>query len=59
MFKADKDNYFRQSNYNWVVAPRNKPAEDLIRSQFQSRAEFTDQRSSLFKLLKAESFESL
>ena len=40
------DSYFWQSNYNWVIDRRNMPVEDLIKSQFQSEEEFTDQRSS-------------
>ena len=39
-----------------MVAPRNTPVEDLIRSQFQSESEFTDQCSSNFKLLIAVNF---
>ena len=35
------------------------PVEDLIRSQFQSEEEFTDQRSSHFKLCIAVNFKSL
>ena len=35
------------------------PVEDLIMSQFQSEEEFTDQRSSHFKLCKALNFKSL
>ena len=33
---------------------RNMPVEDLIRSQLQSEEEFTDQRSSHFKLCIAK-----
>ena len=51
--------YFRQSSYNWVVDRRNMPVEDLIRSQLQSKEEFTDQRSSYFKLCIAVNFKSL
>ena len=51
--------YFWQSNYNWVVDHRNMPVEDLIRSQFQSEEEFTDQRSSHVKLCIAVNFKSL
>ena len=35
------------------------PAEDVIRSQIQSEEEFTDQRSSHFKLCIAVNFKSL
>ena len=35
------------------------PAEDLIRSQLQSEEEFTDQRSSHFKLCKTIKFSQL
>ena len=35
------------------------PVEDLIRSQLQSDEEFTDQRSSHFKLCIAVNFKSL
>ena len=35
------------------------PVEDLIRSQLQSEEEFTDQRSSHFKLCIAVNFKSL
>ena len=35
------------------------PVEDLIRSQLQSEEEFTDQRSSHFKLCIAGNFKSL
>ena len=35
------------------------PVEDLIRSQLQSEDEFTDQRSSDFKLCIAVNFKSL
>ena len=38
---------------------RNMPVEDLIRSQLQSEEEFTDQRSSHFKLCTAVNFKSL
>ena len=48
------DIYFWQSNYNWVADHRNMPVEDLIRSQLQSEEEFTDQRSSHFKLCIAK-----
>ena len=41
-------NYFSQSNYNWVDR-RNRPVEDLIRSQLQSEEELTGQRSSHVK----------
>ena len=51
--------YFWQSNYNWVVDHRTMPVEDLIRSQLQSKEEFTDQRSSYFKLCVAVNFKSL
>ena len=53
------DSYFWQSNYNWVVDRRNMPVEDLIKSQLQSEEEFTDQRSSHFKLCMAVNFKSL
>ena len=33
-----------------MVDRRNMPVEDLIRSQLQSEEEFTDRRSSHFKL---------
>ena len=33
-----------------MVDRRNRPVEDIIRSQIQSEEEFTDQRSSHFKL---------
>ena len=36
-----------------MVDRRNTPVEDLIRSQLQSEEEFTDQRSSHFKLCVA------
>ena len=51
--------YFWQSNYNWVVDRRNIPVEDLSRSQLQSEEEFTDQRSSHFKLCTAVNFKLL
>ena len=35
------------------------PVEDLIRSQLQGEEEFTDQRSSHFKLCMAVNFKSL
>ena len=38
---------------------RNMPVEDIIRSQLQSEEEFTDQRSSNFKLCIAVNFKSL
>ena len=38
---------------------RNMPVEDLIRSQLQSEEEFTDQRSSHFKLCIGLNFKSL
>ena len=41
-----------------MVDRRNMPVEDLIRSQFQSEEEFTDQRSH-FKLCIAVNFKSL
>ena len=53
------DSYFWQSNYNWVVDRRNMPVEDLIRSQLQSEEEFTDQRSSHFKLCITVNFKSV
>ena len=42
-----------------MVDRRNMPVEDLIRSQLQSEEEFTDQRSSHFKLCIAVNFKSL
>ena len=42
-----------------MVDRRNTPVEDLIRSQLQSEEEFTDQRSSHFKLCIAINFKSL
>ena len=42
-----------------MVDERNTAVEDLIRSQLQSEEEFTDQRSSHFKLCIAVSFNSL
>ena len=42
-----------------MVDRRNTPVEDLIRSQFQSAEEFTDQRSSHFKLCIAVHLKSL
>ena len=42
-----------------MVDRRNKPVEDLIRSQFQSEEEFTDQCSSHFKLCIAVNYKSL
>ena len=45
--------------YNWVVDRRNMPVEDLIRSQFQSEEDLTDQRSSHFQLCIAVKFKSL
>ena len=51
--------YLWQSSYNWVVDRMNMPVEDLIRSQLQSEEEFTDQRSSHFKLCIAVYFKSL
>ena len=42
-----------------MVDRRNTPVEDLIRSQLQSEEEFTDQRSSHFKLCLAVNFKSL
>ena len=53
------DKCFPQSNCNQVVAPRNTPVEDRIRSQVQSAAEFTDHRFSHFKLRKDVNFKSL
>ena len=52
-------NYFWESTYNWVVDCRNKLAENLIKSQFQSEEEFTDQRSSHFKLCIVINLKSL
>ena len=42
-----------------MVDRRNMPVEDFIRSQLQSEEEFTDQRSSHFKLCIAVNFKSL
>ena len=42
-----------------MVDRRNMPVEDFIRSQLQSEEEFTDQRSSHFKLCVAVNFKSL
>ena len=42
-----------------MVDRSNMPVEDLIRSQLQSEKEFTDQRSSHFKLCIAVNFKSL
>ena len=42
-----------------MVDCRNMPVEDFIRSQFQSEEEFTDQRSSHFKLCIPVNFKSL
>ena len=42
-----------------MIDRRNMPVEDLIRSQLQSEEEFTDQRSSHFKLCVTVSFKSL
>ena len=42
-----------------MVDRRNMLAEDLMRSQLQSEEEFTDQRSSHFKLCTAVNFKSL
>ena len=41
-----------------MVDRRSMPVEDLIRSQLQSEEEFTDQRSSHFKLCIAVNFKS-
>ena len=57
--KLSLGSYFWQSNYNWVVDRRNMPVEDLIRSQLQSEEEFTDQRSSHFKLSIAVNLKPL
>ena len=35
------------------------PVKDFVRSQFQNEEEFTDQRSSYFKLCIAVNFKSL
>ena len=48
---------FWQSNYNWMVDRRSMLVEDCIRSQLQSEEEFTDQRSSHFKLFIAVNFK--
>ena len=37
-----------------MVDRRNMPVEDFIRSQLQSEEEFTDQRSSHFKLYSSK-----
>ena len=42
-----------------MIDRRNTPVEDLIRSQLQREEEFTDQRSSHFKLCIAVTFKSL
>ena len=42
-----------------MVDRRNMPVEDLIRLQLKSEEEFTDQRSSHFKLFLAVNFKSL
>ena len=42
-----------------MVDHRNTAVEDLIRSQLESEEEFTDQRSSHFKLCIAVNFNSL
>ena len=42
-----------------MVDRKNTPVGDLIQSQLQSEEEFTDQRSSHFKLCKAQNFKSL
>ena len=42
-----------------MVEHRNMPVENLIRSQLQSEEEFTDKRSSHFKLCIAVNFKSL
>ena len=42
-----------------MVDRRNTLVEDLIKSQLQSEEEFTDQRSSDFKLCTAVNFKSL
>ena len=42
-----------------MVDRSNMPVEDFIRSQLQSEEEFTDQRSSHFKLCIAVNFKSL
>ena len=42
-----------------MVDRKSMPVEDLIRSQLQSEEEFTDQRSSHFKLRKALYFKLL
>ena len=54
-----KNRVQKLSNYNCVVDRRNMPVEDLIRSQLLSEEEFTDQRSSHFKLCIAVNFKSL
>ena len=42
-----------------MVDRRNTPVEDIIMSQLQSEEEFTDQRSSHFKLFIVVKFKSL
>ena len=42
-----------------MVDRRNRPVEDLVRSQLQSEEELTEQRSSHFKLSIAVNFKSL
>ena len=42
-----------------MVGHRNRPVEDLIRSQLQNNKEFTGQRSFHFKLCTAPNFKSL
>ena len=42
-----------------MVDRMNTAVEDLIRSQLQSEEEFTDQRSSYFKLYTAVNFKSM
>ena len=59
LYTTSLSSYFWQSNYNWVVDRRNMPVENLIRSQLQSEEEFTEQRSSHFKLCIAVNFKSL
>ena len=45
--------------YRVLLPGTHTPVEDLIRSQFQSEAEFTDQCFSHFKLLIAVDFKLL
>ena len=44
---------------NQIITRWYMPVEDLVRSQLQSEEEFTDQRSSHFKLCITVNFKSL